>query len=154
MEDSLVPSKFPFVYFSDNAAMVYLYQIPVFTFQARSHDSLDGIDSSGYFAFNAMDRRMEFHKVNNLNKAANEMEKLIAVMDGKMILRAGFVYQGQVYLVTKDAVYVVDQQAMQKDPMPNHTRVALRDFLRCDKKAIRKCASFVAFTALTSPSTP
>ena len=138
LDTALVPSQFPFVYFSDNAFSVYLYQIPVYTFQARPLNSLEGIDSTGYFAFNAMDQKMEFQKVDNLDKANSNIEKLMAVMNGKLMLRSGFVYQGHVYLVTKDAVYILDLKSMQKDPMPKRIKVALNDFLLCNENAIRK----------------
>src|SRR5699024_3642571 len=138
MDTALVPSQFPFAYFSDNAGSVYLYQIPVYTFHARPLNLLNGIDSTGYFGFNASDRKMEFHKVGGLSKANSDIEKLMTIMDGKRLLRSGFVNQGHVYLVTKDAVYILDQQSMQKDSMPNHTRVALGDFLQCSQNAIRK----------------
>lgn len=138
MDASIVPSQFPFVYFSDNAESVYMYQIPVYTFQARQLTSLDGVDATSYFAFNAMDRKMEFHKVTSLNQATSELDKLFTAMSGKMLLRAGFVYKDFVYLLTADSIYVVNRQQMQKNPIPDHTKVSLREFLQCEASAISK----------------
>ena len=128
MEGATVSSDFPFVYFSNNVDQVYLYQIPVITFLAPMSQ---GRDSAGYFAFNSFDRQMEYHQVGGLNKAKNDIERYFMVMRGKMLLRTGFVYNGHIYLITKEAVYVVTQEEMQRNPMPVPVKVPLAQFLVC-----------------------
>ena len=134
MEGATVPDDFPFVYFSDNVERVYLFQIPVYTFQARGE--LEGRDTTAYFAFNSFDRQMNFDKVSGLKKAKDAGDRFSLVMKGKKLLRAGFVYNGHMFFATKDAVYIIKQAEMEKNAMPLPVKVPLGHFLTCEPSAI------------------
>lgn len=152
MDQATVPERFPFVYFSDNAERVYLYQIPVYTFQARY--SIEDRDTSSYFVFNAMDRKMEFKKVGGLSAAKSEVDKLFTSMEGKFLLRSGFVFQDTIYLITAQDVYIVSEKEMRTNAMPKNHRIPLSQFLTCEEAAIRKwrpLASDSPLTPLLSP---
>ena len=131
-----MPRQFPFALFSDNGQNIFLYQIQVFTLQARSDFSQ--VDTTGYFAFNALDREMKYFKVDGLNKLIGDEQKFIEVMSRKLLLRSGFIFNTNVYLITDDSVYVVDKKEMQSNPIPKRIKIPLVDFLQCDPKAIGK----------------
>lgn len=135
MNQAVVSSPFPFVYFSDNENSVFLYQIPMYTFQARRLNELSTVQKTGYFAFNSFDRQMEFHKV-DLNGITDPEEKLFKTMSAKMLLRSGFIFAGQVYQITEGSVYVLSLEDMQKNPMPVPVKVPLNEFLQCGSEAI------------------
>lgn len=142
MAQATVPKHFPFVYFSDNVDRVYLYQIPVYTFQARY--SIDDRDTSSYFVFNAMDRKMEFKKVDGLSTAKSEIDKLFTSMVGKFLLHSGFVFQDTIYLITAQDVYMVSEKELRTNAMPKNTRIPLSQFLTCEEAAISKWPSLAS----------
>lgn len=141
LDQAVVSSPFPFVYFSDNENSVFLYQIPMYTFQARFLNELSSVQKTGYFAFNSFDRQMQFHQV-HLKGITDPAEKLFKTMSAKMLLRSGFIFAGQVYQITEESVYVLSLEDMQTNPMPVPIKIPLSQFLVCSKDAIGKSSGF------------
>lgn len=135
LDQAVVSSPFPFVYFSDNENSVFLYQIPMYTFQARFLTELNSVQKTGYFAFNSFDKQMEFRQV-DLTGITDPAEKLFKTMSAKMLLRSGFIFGGQVFQITEENVYVLSLEEMQTNPMPVPVKMALNEFLLCSEEAI------------------
>lgn len=107
----------------------------MYTFQGHYLNQLGNVKKTGYFAFNSFDRQMEFFKV-DLSGITDQSEKLFKTVSAKMLLRAAFIFAGQVYQVTKDSVYVLSLEDMQSNAIPVPVKVPLSQFLLCSIDAI------------------
>ncbi|KAI2808085.1 hypothetical protein BLOT_006027 [Blomia tropicalis] len=131
-DGSMVTPHFPWIYFSDNKQMVYLYQLPTYTFYAQNNFS--GLDSTSYFTFNSFDREMNFVEVTGL-RGLDQEKQMMKILHDKMILRSGFTYGKFIYLITSQNVYIVSIKEMQTNPWPKFKKLSLSNFIKCTSTA-------------------
>lgn len=132
VKNAAVAKDFPFVYFGNNYNLVYLYQIPVYTFGMNPVEELKK-RKFGYFSFNLLDQRMEYKVAENDD--GPELERTLKLLKHKLPLRSAFTYKNHVYLITSEHVYVLEENEMKTNALPKFHKKSLNDFLKCDSSA-------------------